>query len=162
MATELRLFADYYQVHVFDDGSETDLGDAWNEQASADGLAVGPDSLALGTAVNIFVLVSVEILGSAPGADESGFDHVVEASLRSESGKLVVMGCTDYEPEARRFEVPPGWLRVRAARSNLDQTYKLQIDSDKTPETMERLRIQVWPAEPAAAVIVKRWKEPGT
>jgi hypothetical protein len=157
VATELRLFADYFQIHVFDEGSETDFGDLWTGQAVGDGLAVGPDAVAIGTAVNVFVRVSVETLMSPPASDEADFDHVVEASLAGESGRLVVMGCTDYEPDAARFGVPPGWLRLRASRSNLGTAAALDIDSAKAPETMERVRIQVWPAAPADATVVKRW-----
>jgi hypothetical protein len=72
------------------------------------------------------------------------------------------MGCTDYEPEAARFDVPQGWLRLRVAKSNLDQAYAFDIDSAKVPETMERIRIQVWPAEPVESVVVKRWSAPET
>jgi hypothetical protein len=102
----------------------------------------------------------VEILPSGPADDDANFDHVVEGSLRSDSGRLVVMGCTDYMPEAPRFDVPAGWLRVRVAKSNLDQAYALGIDFDEVPETMERLRIQVWPAELTHAVVVKQWSQP--
>jgi hypothetical protein len=158
---ELKLFADYRQLHVFDEGSTTDLGEAWTDRAVSDRLAVGAGAVAVGTEVNVNVLVSVEVLNSRPVDDDASFDHVVEASLRSESGRLVVMGCTDYEPEAARFDVPPGWLRLRVAKSNLDQAYALDIDSDEVLETMERIRIQVWPAGPVESVVVKRWSEPG-
>jgi hypothetical protein len=158
--TELRLFADYHQVVVLDEGSETDLGDCWTEQAVDDGLAAGLDALAIGTAVNVFVQVSIETLSSPPASDEADFDHVVEASLKTESGRLVVMGCTDYEPDAARFEVPPGWLRLRASRSNLDTAAALDVDSGKAPETMERVRIQVWPADPKDVTVIKRWNAP--
>src|SRR5262249_35308474 len=94
VATELRLFADYFQIPVFDEGSETDFGDLWTGQTVEDGLAVGSDAVAVGTAVNVFVQVSVQTLGSPPASDEADFDHVVEASLKGESGRLVVMGCT--------------------------------------------------------------------
>jgi hypothetical protein len=157
VVTELRLFADYFQIHVFDEGSETDFGDLWTSQTAREGLAVGPDAVGIGTAVNVFVQVSVETLSSPPASDEVGFDHVVEASLKSESGRLVVMGCTDYEPDAARFGVTPGWLRLRASRSNLDTAAALDTDSAKTPETMERVRIQVWPAAPADVTVVKHW-----
>jgi hypothetical protein len=157
VATALRLFADYFQIHVFDEGSETDFGDLWTTQTVKDGLAVGRDAAAVGTAVNVFVQVSVEALGSPPASDEAGFDHVVEASLKCGSGRLVVMGCTDYEPDAARFEVTPGWLRLRASRSNLGTAAALAIGSATTPETMERVRIQVWPAAPADVTVVKRW-----
>ena len=77
MATELRLFADYFQIHVFDEGSETDFRDLWTSETVGDGLAVGPDAAAIGTAVNVFAQVGVETLGSAPAGDEAGFDHAV-------------------------------------------------------------------------------------
>src|SRR5262245_57069113 len=38
-------------------------------------------------------------------------------------------------PDAARFGVPRGWLRLRASRSNLDTAVALDIDSAKTPET---------------------------
>jgi hypothetical protein len=51
--TELTLFADYHQIHAFDEGSEADLGDAWTDRAVADHLAVSADAVAVGTAVNV-------------------------------------------------------------------------------------------------------------
>jgi hypothetical protein len=159
---ELNLFADYRQIHVFDEGSATDLGEAWTDQAASDRLPISADAIAIGTEVSVNVLVGVEVLPSRPTDADAKFDHVVEASLRSDSGRLVVMGCTDYEPDAARFAVPAGWLRLRVAKSNLDQAYALGIESDEVPETMERLRIQVWPAEPTLAVVVKQWSPPRT
>ncbi|MDR6317713.1 hypothetical protein [Actinoplanes couchii] len=158
---ELTLFADYRQIHVFDEGSQTDLGDAWTDQADEDRLAVGEDSVALGTTVNVDVTVSVEALDGPPTDDNIDFDHVVEASLHCSSGRLVIMGCTDYEPDAARFSVSKGWLRLRASRSNLDRAYQADLDSADDFATMERLRLQVWSAGAAApSVVVRRWIEP--
>ena len=103
ISAELELFADYYQIHLFDDGSVTDLGDAWTEEAVLDHLAVVKDAMAVGITVNVNVAVTVEMLDAAPEDDSAAFDHVVEGSLEVPSGRLVVMGCTDYEPEAARF-----------------------------------------------------------
>lgn len=129
---ELTLFADYYQIHAFDEGSQADLGGDWTDQAMADHLAV----------------------------DGTEFDHVVEASISCSSGQLVVMGCTDYEPDAPRFPAATGWLRLRVSQSNLDRAYRAGIDSDDDPHTMERLRLQAWPAVQAPVVVVKRWRSP--
>lgn len=129
-STELELFADYHQVHVFDDGSVTDLGDAWTDEAVLDDLAVDTDAMAVGTAVNVNVAVTVEMLEAAPEDDSAEFDHVLEASLHVPSGRLVVMGCTDHEPEAARFEIAAGPVHVRAARSNLADAERLGIDAD--------------------------------
>ncbi|MFI9586907.1 hypothetical protein ACIHCQ_34935 [Streptomyces sp. NPDC052236] len=45
MATDLELFADYFQIHVLDDESEGDLSDVWTEQTVLDGLGVAEDAL---------------------------------------------------------------------------------------------------------------------
>ncbi|RKN13561.1 hypothetical protein D7147_30995 [Micromonospora musae] len=158
ISTELELFADYCQIHLFDDGSMTDLGDAWTEEAVLDHLAVDTDAMAVGTTVNVNVAVTVEMLEAAPEDDSAEFDHVVEGSLQVRSGRLVVMGCTDYEPEAARFGVAAGLVRVRAARSNLAEADRAGIDSDDDPATTERLRLQVWPGPHADPVVIKRWE----
>lgn len=157
---ELTLFADYYQVHAFDEGSQTDLGDEWTDQAMDDHLTVGLDAVAIGTAVNVNVAVSVEVLAGPPPDDSVDFDHVAEASIYCSSGQLVVMGCTDYEPDARRFLVTTDWLRLRVSQSNLDRAYRAGTDSDEDPQTMERLRLQAWPAAAAPVMVAKRWRPP--
>lgn len=160
ISAELKLFADYYQIHLLDDGSVTDLGDAWTDEAVLDGLAVATDTIAAGTTVNVNVAVTLELPEAAPEDDSAEFDHVAEASLQVPSGRLVIMGCTDYEPEAARFKVAAGPVRVRVARSNLAEAERPDIHSDDDPATMERLRLQVWPAPYNDPVVIKRWKLP--
>jgi hypothetical protein len=138
--------------------TDGDLGDAWTDQAVVDHLAVNHDVVGVGTSVNVDVLVTVEILEGIPVDDSAAFDHVVEGSLLNSSGRLVVMGCTDYEPDAARFTVAPGWLRLRASRSNLEVAYRADITSDESPETIERVRLQIWPAEQGDLVVAKRWQ----
>jgi hypothetical protein len=154
---ELRLFADYHQIHLFDEQSASDLGDAWGGEATGTGLATAGDALAVGTIVNVDVSVSVQALDQPPTYDVASFDHVVEGSIHVPSGRLVVMGCTDYEPEARRFNIPAGWIRVRASRSNLAVAGSLGIESDNDPTTMERILLQLWPAPAGPTVLLKRW-----
>ncbi|MET8473213.1 hypothetical protein ABZY90_03745 [Streptomyces sp. NPDC006422] len=155
--TELTLFADYFQIHVTDAESDGDLSDAWTDQAVADRLAVAPDALGIGTVVNVNVSVSVIVLPHEPSDDSSEFDHVVEAGLNVPSGRLAVLGCTDYAPDAATFDVAPGWNRVRASRSNLARAAQADVDSDESPETTEKIRIQVWAAPASPATITKRW-----
>jgi hypothetical protein len=70
---ELELFADYHQIHVFDEGSTTDLGEAWTDQAVSDRLAVGLDAAAIGTEVNVNVLVWGGDLALSAGGGRRGF-----------------------------------------------------------------------------------------
>ncbi|MET9952410.1 hypothetical protein ABZ135_12800 [Streptomyces sp. NPDC006339] len=155
MATDLELFADYFQIHVLDGESEGDLSDVWTEQTVSDGLGVTEDALAIGTAVNVTVAVSVDVLAEQPVDDSDDFDHVVEASLNLTSGRLVVLGCTDYFPDAAQFEMPVGWTRIRASRRNLAAA--VRSESDRTPEAIEQVRLQAWPAPYSEPHITKRW-----
>ncbi|WP_308368686.1 hypothetical protein [Streptomyces sp. ISL-36] len=143
-----------------DDGSEGDVSDVWTEQAVLDGLGVTEDALAIGTAVNVTVAVSVHVLEERPDDDSDDFDHVVEASLNLTSGRLVVLGCTDYLPGAARFDMPAGWTRIRASRRNLAAAVHAGMGSDEAPETTEQLRLQAWPAPYSQPHIIKRWTHP--
>ncbi|MGY4932547.1 hypothetical protein ACWD7T_15800 [Streptomyces sp. 900116325] len=156
---EFTLFADYFQIHVADAEIVWDLSDAWTSQAVADQLAVAHGALGIGTVVNVNVTVTVEALSMEARDDSAEFDHVVEASLQVPSGQLVVLGCTDYFPDADRFEVPAGWTRLRVSRSNLGPAAEADVDSDESPETTERVRIQVWPAPEAESEVIKRWMQ---
>ncbi|MGI5490976.1 hypothetical protein [Microtetraspora malaysiensis] len=157
ISLDLGLFADYHQIHLIDDGSTSDLGEAWTGEASLDRLAVANDAIAVGTSVNVTVAVRVEVLDAPPADDLADFDHVAEGSMQVPSGRIVIMGCTDYEPDATRFRVPAGPIRVRVASSNLAEAERLGIDSDDSQQTMERLRVQVWPAATGEPVVLKRW-----
>ncbi|WP_030971833.1 hypothetical protein [Streptomyces sp. NRRL S-1824] len=153
---EFTLLADYFQIHVADAEIDWDLSDAWTPQAVADHLAVAHGPLGIGTVVNVNVRVTVEALSMEARDDSAEFDHVVEASLQVPSGQLVVLGCTDYFPDADRFEVPAGWTRLRVSRSNLGPVTEVDVDSDESPE---RVRIQVWPAPEAEPKVIKRWMQ---
>ncbi|MCX5206487.1 hypothetical protein OG897_34410 [Streptomyces sp. NBC_00237] len=86
------------------------------------------------------------------------------------SGQLVVMGCSDYFPDAPRFSGPAGWIRVRASRRNPAATVDADIDSDESPENpenpenMEQVRLQPWPAvhqAHSALRVLQRWEPAG-
>lgn len=155
--TDLTLFADYFQIHVSDADSDGDLSDAWTDQALSDHLAVAQDALGIGTAVNVNVSVTVVVLPQEPSDDSSEFDHVVEASLDVSSGRMMVLGCTDYGPDAATFEVASGWNRVRVSRGNLARATQADVDSDEDSETTEKIHIQVWAARESPATVTKRW-----
>lgn len=155
---ELTLFADYRQIHMFDETADDDLDDDITDEALYDGLVVGRSALIVCTEVNVDVSVVVEVRGEPPVDDTASFDHVVEGSIEVGSGRLVVMGCTDYLPDATRVEVPAGWLRVRASRANLAAARAADVESADDPATMERLLIQAWPSPPAGRVVLRRWQ----
>ncbi|MFJ5811487.1 hypothetical protein OG906_35285 (plasmid) [Streptomyces sp. NBC_01426] len=73
--------ADYHQIHVMDEHSDSDVGGAWTAQALFDALATAEDILAFSTVNNMDVVVAVDILEGEPKDDSADFDHVVEASV---------------------------------------------------------------------------------
>lgn len=145
----LTLFADYFQLHVADDGPGGDLSEAWTAEASARGLAVADAAVGVSTARNVdvpvVVVVSVDVPDLLPNADS-----IVEGGLRCKSGRLVVMGCTDYFPDAMRLSVPPGWYRVRASATGLSTVREHWLDAE------DEYRIDVWPAPPTGVHVVKQ------
>jgi hypothetical protein len=111
----LDLFADYFQVYLQDDN--IDLGnfsDAWTPNAvQRVRIAVVPGAIAVGTARNDTVSIDIEIRSVAPAVDLTAWEHVVEASLDIQTGRIVAAGCTDYFPDAKRLPVAPGVYRLR-------------------------------------------------
>lgn len=160
--TQLRLFADYFQLHVMDENAEDDLSDAWTDEAVLDALAVSEQTLGIGTEVNMDVDVMVELLDGRPGDDIDVFDHVVEASIEVPSGRIAILGCTDYLPDAVRFDVPEGFVRIRASRANLANVRQPGEEGFDAPDAMEQVHLWIWPAPYGAPAVLKRWAAAGS
>jgi hypothetical protein len=146
---------------VKDENAEDDLGDAWTDEAVSEGLAVSEQTFGIGTEVNMDVDVTVEVLGHPPGHADEAFDHVVEASVEVPSGRIAILGRTDYLPDAARFEVPKGFVRIRASRTNLANVHQPGEEDPDAPEVVEQVHLQVWPAPHSSPVVIKRWKPAG-
>jgi hypothetical protein len=147
---ELVLFADYFQFYVRDEAANGDLSQAWNEETTDRMLALAPGTVGIGTVRNMDVPVTVDILDHAPEDDFSEWDHVVETSLDVASGRIVIAGCTDYVPDAKRIEIPPGTYRVRVSYGALDTLSEDGLSGD------DRYRLQLWLAAPTAVRILKQ------
>ena len=92
----------------------------------------------------------MDILEHAPEDDFPEWDHVVEAGLDVASGRIVIAGCTDYFPDAKRVEVRPGSYRVRVSYGALDTLSEDGLSGD------DRYRLQRWPAASATVRILKQ------
>ena len=147
---ELSLFADYFQFYVQDEAATGDLSQTWNKEATERLLAVAPATIGIGTVRNTNVPVTLEIRADEPDDDSAEWDHVVEASLDVESGRIVVAGCTDYFPDATRIEVAPGSYRVRASYGALNTLSEDALSGD------DRYRLQLWPATAINVRILKQ------
>ncbi|RYD63544.1 MAG: hypothetical protein EOP84_33555 [Verrucomicrobiaceae bacterium] len=147
---DLNLFADYHQFYLQDELAVGDLSDAWTEEATDRLLATAPGVVGVGTIRDMEVPVTVEVLDHEPAQDSEHFDHVVECSLAVTSGRVVVAGCTDYFPEARRIDLPAGIYRLRVSYADLNSLSADAMDGN------DSYRLQLWLAPPIEVSVLKR------
>lgn len=117
---DFEIFADYHQFYLEDETSphRTDL--VWTKESVEQMLGVGEKLIAVGTARNDTVPVSVEFHDSEPILESEKYSRINECSLEVTSNKLILSGCTDYLPDAPRIEVKPATYRVRLLYGNLE------------------------------------------
>ena len=147
---ELVLFADYFQFYIQDEQAAGDLSDSWSEEAVERLLALAPGTIGVGTVRNMNVHVLLELHHTAPELDLDSWDQVNECSIAVPSGRIVVAGCTDYFPDAQRFDLAPGTYRARISYGSLADL------SEDGLEGNDRYRLQLWPAEQDDLRIIKR------
>ncbi|MBZ6086237.1 hypothetical protein KVH15_35240 [Streptomyces olivaceus] len=155
--TEVRVFADYSQIHVADEGAAENPGDLWGDHCVADGVSAVGSLLILRTAVPVEVSVGFRYCSEEPEGGCESFDHVVEASVNIPSGRLVICGPTDDLAHSAKFSVPGGWLRVRASRGNLVSAISADIDADMSDATIEKILLEVWVAARSDPRVIKRF-----
>ncbi|RYH40215.1 MAG: hypothetical protein EON54_18420 [Alcaligenaceae bacterium] len=146
----LEIFADYFQFYVQDEAAEGTLENAWDKNSTERMFAVTDGTVGIGTARNMDVPVTLELLDQAPSRDFTTFDHVVEGSLLVSTGALVVAGCTDYFPDAKRFPLEPGAYRVRLSSSGLDT-----LSADGL-EGNDHYLVQLWLDSPVEPTVLKQ------
>lgn len=148
------LFADYFQFYMQDDDqSFGDLSAAWTEEATERLLAVAPHVIGIGTVRNMTVPVSISILGSRPQIREDGWDHITTASLKIDTGRIVVAGCTDYYPDAARIEVAPGVYEAVICYSKLESLSADGLEGE------DSYHIHLFPGREIAPAVLKRRKK---
>ena len=148
---ELTLFADYFQFYIRDEGAKGDLSEAWTQEATDRLLAVAPGTVGIGTVRNMDVPVVVEIHEHEPDGDSAEWDQIIEAGLDVATDRIVIAGCTDYVPDAKRIEVAPGAYRVRVSYGALDTLSEDGLSGG------DHYRLQLWPATSTAVHILK-WR----
>ena len=153
-AKELTIDSDYQQIHLFDSGTTSEPWSGWGD----DPMVLAEDAAGIRTGVNGDVTVVFEVTDGRVTDGEQAEHTVVEFSLLSVSGRLLVTSPTWGSDDAEELEVPPGRLRLRVSLSKqpwLDYDYDEDDDEDEDPADRQRIRIRCWPAEPSASVIVK-------
>ena len=147
---DLELFADYFQFYVCDGAFVTDTGTLWDDATTDRMLAVGPDLIAVGTARNMSVPVTIELTPDAPIDDSAEWEQVIECGMAVASGVVLAFGCTEERGAAARFEVAPGPYVARVSYAGLTEL------SDDGLEGEDRYRVQLWPGEITPVRVIKR------
>jgi hypothetical protein len=146
------IFADYFQFIVQDEDSNDNFGALWNEAAVAMMVAAGETALSSGTLRNVDVPVELHVVEGPPEFQLENFDHAVEGAFTSPTGKIAVMGCTEFFPDASRLEIRPGSYRfiylVSGART-------IQTECDPADDLYS---LYIWPAERRELHLMKQWE----
>lgn len=136
----LKLFADHFQFHIWDEALDADLSESWTQDACDRMLAMNGDVIGVGTARNMTVPVDLEVFESPPPVSLVSWDQVNECSTNVPSGRLVIMGCTELYDDALRVLILPGAYRVRLSYGKLDEVTDDGLDGN------DHYRVQLWPA----------------
>ena len=129
--TKFELFADYFQFYIQDDDKQYgDLSEAWTQEAVDSLLAVAERTIGVGTVRNMDVTVFVSFVDEFPVLDLNEWDRINTSSLICETGRLVIAGCTDYFPDAKRFNVLPGKYEVVIGYKDLEKISDDGLDGE--------------------------------
>lgn len=137
---KLEVFADYHQVYLHDESSESDFSTRWNDEAYRYMAAVVDGAIGLFTARSLDVPVEISICGSETPLDVDAWEHVVSCGIELRSGTLVVRGPSDYLPEAQRISVKPGYYAANLLYRGFDTLSEDGLDGD------DYYRIVLWPS----------------
>ena len=129
----LELFADYFQFYIQDEKAGGDLSDKWTKEASDMLLATTDGTIGIGTARNMVVPVAIKTFDTEPvflTDEEDAIGKINECNIEVRSGRIVVAGCTDYFPDAKRIELENGIYRARIYYGNLDKISEDGLDGE--------------------------------
>lgn len=145
------VFADYFQFVIQDENSDDDFASIWSEEALAAQTAFGRSAMCPGTLRNVEVPVQIIMTDADPQIELETVDHAVGGSLEISSGRVVVMGCTQYFPEAPRFDVQPGVYRALALMTGI-RSIKTEWDPAD-----DNYIVYLWPGPARPPKLLKHW-----
>ena len=148
------LFADYFQFYIQDEKVDGDLSNSWTQEAVDRLLALAPGTIGVGTVRNMDVPVTIKLFDHEPeiNNDLESVGQINECDIEATSDKLVVAGCTDYFPDAKRIDVDKGIYRARIYYCNLDKISEDGLDGDDYYE------IHLWPTKEKTDIKIVRSK----
>lgn len=144
----LEIFADYFLIYVGDRDSESEISELVSDECLSQRLIFTPDKIAIVTARNVLVPLVIETSDGEPKIDNlSAWDYVVECSISLPSGVLLIMGPSDYMPDATKIFVRPGNNRLRVFYGGLNTISEDGLDGNDT------YKITLWPTDVSSETI---------
>jgi len=115
------VFADFHQFLVRDrDANWDDLPDRWTEDALNAMFVQGGGYIAVATARDMPVPVSIRVLSEEPPPNSVAWDLVVSGRLPLPSGVMVISGDTDNGASGGTVKVDPGVYDLRIMYADLE------------------------------------------
>ena len=146
------LFADYFQIVIEDAHNADGPSEAYDDAATGRRrIVTTPHALHVFTARNMDSPVRVLWWDTRPEVDLAPFDHAVEASFSAPSGKIAIMGLTDYRSNATHAAVAAGPLRALALSKALAMLSEDELDGDDSYE------VHLWSEALSEAAVLKAW-----
>jgi len=152
MHDTFRLDADHFQFYLEDKAIPHDTGLLWNTPLADQRLDALDGLLAIGTARWCQdTAVMIERVESSPAMDNfEAWDCVIEASIRTISGRLHLTTPEGDDARAPVISIAPGWYRVRVSYGQLRSVVdELALDG------ADSYRLTMWPSDPSVPHIVK-------
>ena len=134
------LFADYFQIYLMDIEADDDTSDVWTDEALSLKLGLLSNTVAVGTFRNVDVKVELEIHEHEPDFALNEWDNISIGYFSVKSGCCVVLGCTDYLPDAAKVEIPLGHYSVLSLAKGLDSI------TEEWEEADDLYKLILWPS----------------
>jgi hypothetical protein len=150
---ELDVFADYNSFVVQDEATRFKPDRQWTRALITDLIAAAPGAIGVGTARRVTVPVILDVRTTAPDNDFDDWDHVTQASLHTDTGRLLV-SMFDYRDSIPRTPVPPGTYTVRVYSKGFRTISRDGLQGD------DLYRVVMWSGTDQNPEILKRYPEP--
>jgi hypothetical protein len=150
MQHHLSFFTEYYQFYIQDSQtiSATDDASFWNNEAGENRLAVLNGLLGVTVAKYAEIKVNVSFLDEKPTQDTDA-EHIVEASIKINSGILEVRNCTNFDLELAQ-NLEKGTYRVRIS--------SFKISTVVNDEGEDFYNVEIWKSRAAKTKVLKKYK----
>lgn len=139
------VFADYGQFYLLDSEVLPEYPELVEDQHLEDRFQLADGLIAVYPTETQQVEVEIETVDSEPVIDPETWQHIIQCSVETPSGSLVLAGCSDFLPDCPRVPAFKGQCGVIILGKNLGQS------------SGESYRFYIWPTNAPITKIIKRY-----